>query len=81
MVWDGVCDYRNMPPPGVMVVEFPPGPGNIYIAQIGRPPANIHQVLDVLTGEWGTHVILWARDHQTYRTIVDELERTGQRLQ
>jgi hypothetical protein len=62
-------------------LEFPPGRGDIHTVQIGKPPANIRQILDALTGERRVHVILWARDHRTYRTIVDELERTGQRLQ
>jgi hypothetical protein len=81
VVWDGVRDYRNMPPPGVMVLEFPPGPGDIHIVQIGKPPTNIRQILDALTGERSVYVILWARDHRIYRAIIDELECTGPRLQ
>ena len=83
VVWDGIHDYQNMPPvAGVMMMEFPPGRGDIHIVQIGKPGAGVQPTLNALMALGpDVHMILWARDHRTYRAIVKELEGAGPRLQ
>jgi hypothetical protein len=83
VVWDGVRDYQSLPPvAGVLATEFPAGTGTVYIAQIGKPGRSVRTALLglIATGS-NTHVILWARDHRTYRDIVKEMERGDAWLQ
>jgi hypothetical protein len=71
VVWDGVRSYENHPPIELFAAELC-GP-EIAIMQIGKKPRNIREVLTTLI-ETADSVVLWARDHTTYRAIVDEMK-------
>ncbi len=86
VIWDGVRDFQNAPSEAVIAAEFPRPPRAIYTAQVSTEMLMEHSatfMLDVLllAPEPNSHFILWARDHRTYRTIVEEMTRDGFRLQ
>ena len=55
---------------GVVMAEFPPGPGDVHIAQTSKPGASVHPVL-------GTLMAMGPRDHRTYRAIVKKAPARG----
>jgi hypothetical protein len=71
VVWDGVHGYENIPPPALLIAENLMG--RIGIAQIRNRKAGIDTILALLKET--DSVIIWARDHATYRSIVTNIER------
>jgi hypothetical protein len=69
VVWDGVRSYKSTPPPELADAEQLYG--KLIIAQLGKKPSNVRQLLSTLI-ETSDSIILWARDHTTYRAIVAE---------
>jgi hypothetical protein len=78
VVWDGVKDYENLPPPELAAVIFkgPKGPGesrNVAILQVNEERFNertIHAAAKSTDG-----LILWARDHKLYRRMVKQMSK------
>ena len=66
VVWDGVRAYENEPPPSLLVAEK-------LIAQIRSLRAGSETITTLLKNSDG--VVLWARDHRTYRAIVENIQR------
>jgi hypothetical protein len=72
VIWDGVRAYRNSPPPGLLQTENLNG--RIVIAQIKSRTAGI-ETIDAILKAGAESVVLWARDHKTYRAIVQNVKR------
>ena len=74
VVWDGVHDYENEPSQELIALfADAAGPsGTVGIVQIRNRKAG-RKLIDFLDGAFD-HFIIWARDHRTYRAIVDNLE-------
>jgi hypothetical protein len=73
MVWNGVKDYANDVPNGLVGLVASQSTGKIGIVQVGKPVGvkgrSIRKTVDALS--FGG-VILWARNQKTYRSIVEE---------
>jgi hypothetical protein len=82
IIWDGVRDYQNgLPAVGAMMV-LPPG--DVIIAHINKqraetPITKLFQQLRAAspTTSPNVHVILCARDHTTYRRLVNAFESSS----
>jgi hypothetical protein len=74
VVWDGVRDYENEPSQELIaLLANAAGPdGTVGIVQIRNHKAG-RKLIEFLNGPFD-HFIIWARDHHTYRAIVDNLE-------
>jgi hypothetical protein len=90
VVWDGVEDYSHAPPVPQDGAAFyclmqelrlsPESKGDFLIAQIRNHKfGNWH--LEKLIGTKTLAVVIWARDHATFRAIVANLERESARVQ
>jgi hypothetical protein len=89
IVWDGVKDYSNMmptPEDGALFVGLmkrlcvdKAEPGPLMIVQISSHDFDT-RTLDVLS-EKAMALIVWAKDHATFKAIVAALERDSERLQ
>jgi hypothetical protein len=71
VVWDGVRDYKNIPPPNLLVTENLTG--RSVIAQIQNRKAGTEAIAALL--EECDSAIIWARNHATYRSIVANIKR------
>jgi hypothetical protein len=72
VVWDGVCDYENEPPLELMVYEKLGGKLGIVQINPNMEVSNKDALLEII--EAFDNVVLWARDHATYRILVDSFE-------
>ena len=82
VVWDGVRDYGNEPSQELIALfANAAGPsGKVGVVQIRNRKAG-RNLIEFLDGSFDS-IIIWARDHRTYRAIVDNLEaQSDTRLQ
>ena len=82
VVWDGVHDYENEPSQELIALfANAAGPsGKVGVVQIRNRKAG-RNLIEFLDGSFDSSII-WARDHRTYRAIVDNLEaQSDTRLQ
>jgi hypothetical protein len=70
VVWDGMRDYENEPPPHLFIAEGLRG--RIGIKQLRKKPRSTLETIVLLAGSFDS-IVLWTRDHALYRTIVDEV--------
>ena len=71
VVWDGVRDYENVPPPELAAAERMCG--KVCIMQLGKKPSSLRDTLAALVGPF-TSIILWTRDHAVYLATVEEMK-------
>jgi hypothetical protein len=71
VVWDGVRDYKSIPPVPQLVVAERLSGETLGIVQVKKRVSR--SALSVLLQAHGS-VIFWARDHAVYRAIVDGIE-------
>ena len=71
VVWDGVHDYENTPPPELAVAEQMGG--EVCIMQLPKAPSSLRETLAVLVEPF-TSIILWTRDHAVYLATVEKMK-------
>jgi hypothetical protein len=71
VVWDGVRDYANLPPPNLLVVENLTG--TTLIAQVRNPKVGIEMVKALL--EECDSLVVWTGNTAVYRSIVENIKR------
>jgi hypothetical protein len=71
VVCDGLSDYKSCPPPNLLLAENLTG--RVCIAQVRNPKLGTETVTDLLQS--CDSVILWTRDTETYRAIVENIKR------
>ena len=76
IIWDGVRDYRNEPPLKIIAAQFEGTALHVKVdAQAIEDIDDLHALLAApLDGcpDCGA-LVMWARDHRTYRRIVQHL--------
>jgi hypothetical protein len=75
VMWDGIRNYENEPPISALCAAEQLDREMLLVVKIDH--AQGQSVLDAVEGAAGctNDLVVWARDHRTYRFAVDEWSR------
>jgi hypothetical protein len=80
VIWDGVHNYENPPPLQALVLAEKMGP-LVYVRVDEDAVEDIQELIDAPRSYPEMNgVVVWTRDHRTYRLIVHQLVKTGHRM-